>query len=238
MEQRYTVEYKNCVIPFVVVRKKVRNINIRIRPDSTILVSANKLVPIEYLEGLVLMKAEWIMKNLEIIDQKINAGSMYRFISGEIIDYLGEQCELQVIETDQVEQAVLENGILKIYVARGSSREYREELVSQWYRKEALPIFNKALERLFPVAAAHGIEKPNLKVRKMKTRWGSCSWGKGKITLNSELLKVPQLCIDYVIMHELAHFRHHGHDQSFYNFMDLVMPDWRARKEMLKKYHL
>ena len=143
-----------------------------------------------------------------------------------------------MIETDQIAKAELENGILKLYVSRGSSRECREELVNQWYREEAIPVFNNALERLLPVVAAHGIEKPDLRVRRMKTRWGSCSWAKGKITLNSELLKVPQPCIDYVIMHELAHFRHHGHDQSFYSFLDMVMPDWRERKKMLKEYSL
>jgi len=67
----------------------------------------------------------------------------------------------------------------------------------------------------------------------MKARWGSCITDKRLILINSELIKAPKYCIDYVILHELLHFKYRNHDAEFYNFMTSLMPDWKQRKEIL-----
>jgi len=67
----------------------------------------------------------------------------------------------------------------------------------------------------------------------MKARWGSCLKEKNIILLNSELIKAPKFCIDYVILHELIHFKYRNHDAEFYDFMTSLMPDWKQRKEIL-----
>lgn len=67
----------------------------------------------------------------------------------------------------------------------------------------------------------------------MKARWGSCIPEKQLILLNSELIKAPKLCIDYVVLHELIHFKYRNHDSNFYDFMTSLMPDWKQRKKIL-----
>ena len=67
----------------------------------------------------------------------------------------------------------------------------------------------------------------------MKSRWGSCLPFNNKIILNLNLIKTPMCCIEYVILHELSHFKHHNHSKNFYNFITLFMPDWKERKKIL-----
>ena len=77
-------------------------------------------------------------------------------------------------------------------------------------------------------------EPPTIQVRRMKTRWGSCS-KKGQILLNTDLVQAPIACIDYVIVHELCHLIVPNHSPRFYSLLDQSMPDWRARKLKLEK---
>lgn len=79
----------------------------------------------------------------------------------------------------------------------------------------------------------YGIEKPEILIRTMRARWGSCTPEKKSILLNSELIKAPKFCIDYVVLHELIHFKYRNHDNDFYDFMTSLMPDWKQRKEIL-----
>ena len=73
---------------------------------------------------------------------------------------------------------------------------------------------------------------PDIKLRKMKRQWGNCSL-KGIITLNTALIKAPEICIDYVILHELCHFAEHNHSPRFYRLLTQVMPDWKIIKAQL-----
>ena len=69
----------------------------------------------------------------------------------------------------------------------------------------------------------------------METRWGSCLAKKGIITLNKQLLEAPRNCIEYVVMHEFCHFIHQNHSKHFYDFLTILMPDWKERKKLLEK---
>ena len=77
------------------------------------------------------------------------------------------------------------------------------------------------------------ISKPELDIRLMKARWGSALVDQNKIILNSELIKAPKYCIDYVVLHELIHFKYNNHSDNFYRMLYTLMPDWEKRKEIL-----
>jgi predicted metal-dependent hydrolase len=74
-----------------------------------------------------------------------------------------------------------------------------------------------------------------LVIRTMKRRWGSCST-RGKITLSTELIKLPDLYIEYVIVHELCHLRHHNHGAGYYKLLSELFPEWRFVRKELRKY--
>lgn len=103
---------------------------------------------------------------------------------------------------------------------------------------EALPVLSAALERVYPLTAPLGVKKPVLKVRFMTSRWGSCHWTKGIVTLNTALAAVEEGLQDYVALHELVHFLHPNHGPGFYAVMDALMPDWQTRRRALRRYTL
>ena len=82
------------------------------------------------------------------------------------------------------------------------------------------------------------MKKPVLKVRFMTSRWGSCHWAKGVVTLNTALAAVEEGLRDYVALHELVHFLHPNHGPGFYATMDSLMPGWQERRRALKAHTL
>ncbi|MFO7952551.1 MAG: SprT family zinc-dependent metalloprotease [Bacillota bacterium] len=232
--EKHTINYNGRVIPFVLQRKKVKNLNLKVRPDTTVAVSANHKVPYSYVEQFVQQKAPWIIKKIDYFKEKnfLNAGKQYA--SGEIVFYLGKPYSLRVYPAKVQETVGWCREDIKIYVNDPEDYFRKEKLFYDWLKEEAKPVFLDSLDRMHAMVKAYGIGKPSVTVRTMKTRWGSCSWHKQKITLNTELLKKPRESIDYVVLHELAHFLHKKHDHNFYNFLTSVMPDWRKRKKLLE----
>jgi len=111
---------------------------------------------------------------------------------------------------------------------------HTEALVSAWYADHAKAMFRKRLAVCLKTARGVTKAEPRVIIRKMKTRWGSCS-KRGTIMLNTELVKTPTECIDYVIVHELCHLRERSHTPAFYRLLSRCMPDWERRKARLEK---
>ncbi len=232
--EKHAIKFEGTIIPFTIVNKKVKNVNLKVRPDSTVVVSANKTVPYEFIEKLVKKRAPWILKNIKYFDEKRTANGVREYVTGEAIQYLGKQYLLQVLPEGRKEEIILNGDKVFLFVKEKNNFARKEQLFNLWYKEEAGIVFHQSLERIYPGLAKYGIEKPSITIRTMKTRWGSCSRGKQKITLNTELMKSYSACIDYVVLHELAHFRHRKHDAQFYDFLTELMPDWKERKQMLK----
>lgn len=96
-----------------------------------------------------------------------------------------------------------------------------------------LPLFEEVCRRWLPYFQPWQVPMPQIRVRLMKSRWGSCHHKKGIITLNTMLAQVPLACLEYVVVHELAHFVVPNHSQSFHEVMAKVMPDYGLRRKLL-----
>ncbi len=232
--EKYSITYGDKIIAFEVKRKNVKNINLNVRPDMSIVVSASEKVPVDYIIDFVKAKASWLIKNVsyfrevqpEYIIQK-------EYISGETFKYLGKQYRLKVEQTTEKEGVRYYKGYIYLAVKDKHNYKHKEQLLNDWYKAKAKEKFCESLERVFPSVKKYGLIKPELQIRTMKARWGSCILDKHAVLLNAELIKAPKLCIDYVILHELIHFKYKNHDNNFYDFITALMPDWKQRKEIL-----
>ncbi len=106
--------------------------------------------------------------------------------------------------------------------------------LERWYLQQAEEVFSRRLNH-WVAHIGWLAEAPTLKLRKMKSRWGSCS-SRGHITLNTQLIKTPPECLDYVIVHELCHLREMNHSPAFHALQAAVLPDWKARKQTLQDF--
>lgn len=231
--EKHKVEYKGQDIEFELYRKNVKNINLNIRPDMSIMVSASDKVPIEQIKEFIKSKISWITKNLNYFrDTQSENRSQKEYVSGESFKYLGRQIRLRV-ETCEKEEVKLSKGFIHLRVKDKENFKRKKLLLDKWFRDRAEIAFTEALDRVYPLVENHGINKPRVMIRLMKARWGSCVKDKGIILLNSELIKAPKYCIDYVVLHEVLHFKYRNHDKRFFDFMTALMPDWKTRKQIL-----
>ena len=103
------------------------------------------------------------------------------------------------------------------------------------WRKAALEDYRKTVDRFFPLVRERTALVPDIRLRKMKSLWGSCNCKTGTLTFNTVLFRAPQRCIDYVVLHELTHYLYRNHDASFYAFIAQHMDDWKERQQYLNR---
>lgn len=232
--EKHCVQFGDHQIEFTLLRKNVKNVNLNIKPDMSIEVSANDKVPIPFIKDFVKSKGAWILKNIQVFEQVQPLRSIEReYVSGESFRYLGRQYRLRVRKTDEEESVKLFRGFIYLYVKDERHFERKEKLMREWYREKARNAFQESLEKMFPLVHKYGVEKPDIDIRAMKARWGSALIDQNRILLNTDLIKAPKYCIDYVILHELIHFKYNDHSARFYDMLYTLMPDWEKRKAIL-----
>ncbi len=225
------VDYGKTRITFLLVYEDRKNLRIDVNPDMSVVVKAPVDAAMEEIEQRVRKRARWIVTQQRFFEQFQPLQPPRRFVSGESHRYLGRQYRLKLIECD-VPAVKLTRGLLTVFLPDKSDTERVRELVTDWYRNRAEIVFSQELKLLLPVIHKLQVSSPQLRIRNMKTRWGSCTKS-GVIILNPELVKAPKSCIRYVLLHEICHLKEFKHSESFYKILDGVLPDWREEKRKL-----
>ena len=234
-EQRI-VQCENGDILYLLTRKSVKNVNLRIKPEGQVLVSANNSVPIEFIDAFIEKKQQYIFLVLSRYEEKRNLiqDVPKRYVSGESYDLLGKSLRLKVEESR--EENVYTDGVyIFLRVKNKDDFRHKEIMMSKWLKQYQRMVFEELLQEKYLLFKKYGVLYPTLKIRYMTSRWGSCQPKKGIITLNSKLIEAPRNCIEYVVLHEFVHFIHPNHSRQFWDFVAMMMPDWKERKEELEK---
>ena len=212
----------------LIVKKDVKNINLKVKPSGEVILTAPNDSNDNEIAYVLKKRAEWIDKKIAYFDEH-KALQVKEYVSGENFCYLGRNYRLKVIES--LEECVkLQRGYLQVFVKDTKDYEKKKRLLKAWYSQKATMHFKKAIEKYKPIVKQ---EIATVRVREMKTRWGSCNPAKGYINLNLKLIEKPTECIEYVVFHELAHLVHADHSAKFYNYLNLFMSDWKRRKGRL-----
>jgi hypothetical protein len=218
-------------IPYRYRRSRRRTLCITVYPDLSVLVRVPMLAKPEPIREFVLKHAQWILKawrRLESRRASIPPPSQYT--SGELHPYLGQVYPLEVQPGRKASVTFLSDYIHVTTKGEPTAENVRK-LLDRWYRAQAKIIFHQRL------AACHrkmpkDIPLPPLRIRPMKTRWGSFS-PRGRVTLNLWLITMPVDCLDYVILHELCHFKIRRHRQRFWKLLERFLPDYKERRRKL-----
>ena len=231
MRERLTFGKREFVVEIQFNKRK--SFSITVYPDLRIVAKAPLRFNIKDVRRGLNKKASWISKKINYFEQFQPLPPELQYISGETHYYLGQQYRLK-INRGKTRRVKLIDGSFEMELPDPSDREKAKKVMQSWYSSHAKEILTKRFEMLLPSFKRFSVVEPEVRFRRMKRRWGSCSQ-KGVIMLNTELIKASIPCIDYVIIHELCHLKYLKHDKEFYHLLKKVLPDWKKRKEQLEK---
>lgn len=227
-----TIIYGKEIIYFNVFYVDRKTLEIAVHPDGNIVIKAPIGTEYTEVQKKVFKRARWIKKQLDYFGQFNPKTPQRQYIGGETHMYLGRQYRLKIADGEK-DGVKLTHGYFFITVKDSPDYEKVKKLLREWYLKRAVVKFSESVERCWTYFDKLNISKPRIQIRSMKKRWGSLS-KKGNLTLNTDLIRAPKDCIDYVVTHELCHLKYHDHSQAFFQLLDRVMPDWEKRKHKLE----
>ncbi len=230
--QTVFVEYAGEHISVSLDFKERKRLSISVHPDGSVTAIAPADRSLDDVLAHLRGRRRWIAKQRRHFEQYQPLPEEKHYVSGETHWYLGRQYRLRIHRSD--ETAVKLRGRF-FHVGVPTPKEPRAvaDALNAWYRSHAERMFRDRLARCLQATASLRPSAVKLRIRPMKRRWGSCS-STGTITLNTDLVKTPLHCIDYVIMHELCHLRVPDHSPAFFRQLARWMPDWERRKERLE----
>lgn len=240
----YKTKEASYTISYVLYRKQVKNINLRIKQNGEVTVSAHWRVPATYVDKFVESKAPFIIEALKRAEmrQEKNREIPHAYETGEIFRLLGRDYTLVVEEAGTAQETSSPTGQEEIFL-RGDSLvlrtkwpdhyPHKKNMMEKWMRFFTHRTFAEIIDRVYPLFVPYGAPYPAWTVRTMTSRWGSCQPQTGKITLNSRLIFYPEEAIEYVVVHEFAHFAHPDHSGAFWALVAEIMPDYKERKKLL-----
>jgi predicted metal-dependent hydrolase len=208
--------------------KDRKTLGIKVYPDCKVRVIAPHNITKEKLQAKLKDKAPWIIKQQREFLSYHPLTPPRKYVNGETHLYLGRQYKLK-IEKSATNEVKLFRGRLLVFIKDSTTAK---TLLSSWYREKATTHFMETLQKILPLFSRYDIDQPELQIRQMHTRWGSCTT-QGKVILNPELIKAPKGSIEYVVIHELCHLIHHDHTKAFYTLQEQIMPDWQRWKHRL-----
>lgn len=208
------------------VRKPIKNLHIGVYPPTgRVRVAAPPAVSEDAVRVAVVTRLGWIkQKKLEFEGQARQSERQY--VSGETHFVFGKPLRLLVKQT-ATRRCVIQpdtSDRLTMAVPAGSTIDQKAQWMSAWYRAQ---LRERAAPRIVKWSKRLGVPAPQWGIKLMKTKWGSCNPNKGLVWLNLDLAKKPLPTLDYVILHEMAHFLSPRHDEIFVAVLDRNMPGWR-----------
>jgi predicted metal-dependent hydrolase len=216
-----------------VLRKEVKNINLRVSaPDGRVRVSVPHRVGDDVVLQFLNQRKEWIRRKQALFANQ-SGQAKPNYVSGETHYWAGKAHTLEVHEQSEDEGVHLRAGdILALHIRPHASAAQRAALLDAWYRTQLSRLIPPLIAKWEPIM---GVQVAEWRIRRMKTRWGTCSIHARRIWINLELAKYTPACLEYIVVHEMVHLLEKGHNKRFYGFMDRFLPNWRETRVSLNR---
>lgn len=217
-------------ISIAVTRKPVKHAHLSVYPpDGRVTLVAPTGTRLDVMRAYAVSRLGWIRRQQARFRAQARE-TPRRYVSCETHWLWGKRYLLDVDHADARPTVTLDHEHIHIRVRPGSDRDKRAAVMHAWYKAQ--------LHAVIPAMIAYweprfGVKVEHYYLQRMKTRWGSCSYARGHIRLNTELVKKPRWLLEYVIVHEMAHFLVPRHDASFVAILDAKFPAWREARDEL-----
>ena len=219
--------------PVEVVRKDIKNLHVGVYPPrGRVRVAAPLHLDDEAVRLAVISRLGWIRRRQAEFEGQ-ERQSQREFVTGESHYFDGRRYRLDVVERRGAPAVrLLNNTRMGLQVRPGADRDAREAVLHRWYRRQLRDRLSPLLAKWEPKV---GEQVADVRIRKMRTRWGTCNPDARRVWLNLELAKKPPSCLEYVLVHELVHLIERTHNDRFRSLMDDLMPQWRTRRDELNQ---
>ncbi len=212
--------------------KSIKNLNLYVcPPDGQIRVSAPKGLSTQEVKAFLISKSTWIKQKQQKYRSRTSEAAL-TFLDGEIHYYCGTPYQLHIIEHNEAGKVKLIDGQLTMQIRPDTSIEKRLLILNNWYRqqlKNYIPPIIRKYETLMRVTVNE------FRIKRMKTRWGSCNPHAKRIWINLELAKKPAECLEYIVVHEMVHLLEASHNLRFKALMGKYMPHWKQYRKKLNQ---
>ncbi|HEY2396196.1 MAG TPA: SprT family zinc-dependent metalloprotease [Rudaea sp.] len=215
-----------------VVRKPIRNIHLSVHPPTgRVTIAAPDWVALDSIRLFAINKLAWIRRQQR--KQRAQQREPAReYIERESHYVWGRRYLLRLVETDAPPSVELRHNKLMLQVRPGADWSKRHAIMEDWYRCLLRDAVQSLLANWEPIV---GKKVQHVYIQRMKTKWGGCNPVQRNIRLNTDLARKPRECMEYVLVHELAHLHEPTHSAKFTALMDRMMPQWREVRAKLNE---
>ena len=218
--------------------KHIKSFNIRVASDGSVKASAPCSAPEVVVRDFLQSRADWVEAAVKRQRALAAARPRDNIENGGTVRIHGRAVAVNVT-SGKKNRVELHGDELWVAVRDTADAESVKKAVLTWQKRAALEFLTQLTAEYLPAFARYGVcEMPKISVKTMKTRWGSCSYDKGRVSYNTALLAVPTECARYVVVHELAHFVYHDHSPRFHALTAEVLPGAAQYRKKLKSERL
>ena len=217
-------------ISIEVLRKPIKHMYMRVHAATgNVRVTAPLKMPLNTIQNHLSSKRDWI--------HTVRARAACRtkpypikMESGEHIPFLGETYPLTLHVNAPLNQIII-NGNAMLCLTKTTTHDDRVKNLHDWYKQQMQALLPELIQKWEPII---GVSVLAWGIKSMKTRWGSCNVIARRIWLNIQLIKMPLVCLEYVLVHEMVHLLEANHSPRFYALMTRFMPTWKTHQKQLE----
>jgi len=215
-----------------VVRKDIKNVHMSVYPPSgRVRIAAPARMTIETIRAFAISRLAWIkaqQRKIVLQDRE----TQREYLERESHYLWGKRYLLHIVCGNGPTHVELSGRRLTVHTRGSASPERLEEILESWYRSQLRQMVLPIVAKWEPVI---GVKVERVFIQRMKTKWGSCSRKTPSIRLNTELTKKPRECVEYVVVHEMAHLVHANHGTGFQQILNGIFPMWREYRQGLNQ---
>ena len=216
------------LVVMIKYRKNMKNIYLKVEKNADVVVSAPPRTPNYLIKKLIRDNIDEI--NLRRNNILTNGYTVKQYVTGEKHIIFGKEFVLEVILGNK---NVIKLSDDKIILVIKDKDQDREQIVTSYLRKV---LYNKALEFSNKYEKIMGVHAEQLRIKKMRTRWGTCNIEAKRIWINYELIKYPIECLEHIVVHELTHLLETNHTPRFYALLGKYYPNFRENDKLIKEF--
>ncbi len=219
-----------------VIRKNIRNLHLSVHPpDGKVRIATPLAITDDSIRLYIIEKLGWIKKHQSRF-QSQRRQTKRQYQARESHYFRGTRYLLYTIEQVKFPQVELrQRNRMYLYAGKNATPQRCQQILTDWYKTQLQ-------ERIAPLMdkwqSILGVNANSWQIRKMKTRWGSCNPDNGRISFNTELIKKPEPCVEYIVVHELLHLIERRHNENFTQLLDNYLPNWRLYRDQLNAFIL